>query len=743
MSLISESAYSCETRAKAQDCAAQLPITHFHTIAAEMNPLATLVSAVLKSLRLGTRSLLCLVSGGLILVASPLPADCQSVMHNLSAQSILSLAPNAAEMRESVTLKGVVTASIDLGVTIQDETAGIWVYCQHSEQFKQGDQVEVEGTITPGLFSPSIRASIIHKIGTAPLPRPRPVDFRELSTGNLDAQYVSITGQVRSMGVRRGISKATNVWLAVALDDGVVDVTFPSANEAEAAKLIDATVRIEAAAMCTKNQARQITAATLPAGSMADLTVLKPPPVDLFAQPLIPISKLMQYRSGTDYFHRVRVQGTVTYYKPGDRLILEGDGGQALLVMSTQEANIKIGDRIEVVGYPAPEGSGPILRDAVMRYHSAGQAPRPAAMSIADISSGATRYRLVSTEGYLLRRLDEPSSIILLIQSGSSLLEAELLRPPDSEALQNLREGSLIRVAGISMLAVEGTWNFGPPAASVLRYKLLLRSADDVALIDSPSWWTTRHVIYIATVLGILTLGFMTLVIRARMEQWRLKAVLLERERIAHEIHDTLAQSFAGIGFQLHAIRKALPTGIPELQQQVELATALVRHSHKEARRSIEPAPLELVADLDLLASLKESALKMVEGGEVVVTTLSAGMPRPLTVDISTALLRIGQEAIANAVQHADPRQIEIFLAYANDAVRVVVKDDGSGFVKSGGLLGFGLRGMRKRAANVSGQLEIFSMPGAGTRVEVTIPLPPERRLLSRITTVWKTRTQR
>lgn len=679
-----------------------------------------------------------------LLLASPCagqPQQARTPAHR-TAQSILSLSPQDAQVGEHVILKGVVTASIDLGITIQDDTGGIWVYCQHSEQFEQGDEVEVEGSITPGLFSPSIRSIVIRKMGIAPLPLPKPTSFRELSNGDLDAQYVSITGQVRAMGVRTGISKSNNVWLAVALPDGVVDVTFPSADEATAAKLIDALVRIDAAAMCTKNQARQITAATLPAGSMANLTVLKPAPEDLFAQPLVPISKLMQYRSGTDYFHRVRVEGTVTYYEPGDRVVLESDGGQALLVVSPQVADIRIGDHVEAVGFPAAEDSGPILRDAVLRYRATGQAPKPAAVTIADISSGATRYRLVSTQGYLLRRLDEPSSIILLIQSDSSLLEAELLSTSNSDALQNLKEGSLIRVSGISMLAVEGTWNFGPPTASVVRYKLLLRSADDVGLIDPPSWWTKRHVIYLATALLVLTLGFMALVVRARMEQWRLKAILLERERIAHDIHDTLAQSFAGIGFQLQAIWKALPTGTSELKQQVELATALVRHSHKEARRSIEPAPIELVADLDLLASLNESALKMVEGGDVAITMLTAGTPRPLSVATSTALLRIGQEAIANAVQHADPRRIEIFLAYANDAVRLIVKDDGNGFVKSGGLLGFGLRGMRKRAANVSGQLEIFSMPGTGTRVEVTVQLPPEGRLLSFIKTIWKTRAQ-
>ena len=97
--------------------------------------------------------------------------------------------------------------------------------------------------------------------------------------------------------------------------------------------------------------------------------------------------------------------------------------------------------------------------------------------------------------------------------------------------------------------------------------------------------------LYIAAILGALVLAFLCLVVYSRVEHWRLRAIHEERERLANEIHDTLAQSFSGIGFQLQAIRKAIPHEIPRLQKQVDLACELVRHSHKEARRSIEPLP--------------------------------------------------------------------------------------------------------------------------------------------------------
>jgi signal transduction histidine kinase len=188
----------------------------------------------------------------------------------------------------------------------------------------------------------------------------------------------------------------------------------------------------------------------------------------------------------------------------------------------------------------------------------------------------------------------------------------------------------------------------------------------------------------------------------------------------------------------LQAIRKAIPSETPGLREQVDLARALVRHSHKEARRSLEPLSPELPGDIDLLASLETSARTMVEGGSVEVTSTSTGAPRPIPPKIAVSLLRIGQEAIANAVRHADPSHLDISLAHNIGFVRLSIKDDGCGFIKSGNLLGFGLRGMRKRSAAISAEFEIVSQPGEGTSVEVTAPLPPDLSLFAYFQRMWK-----
>jgi signal transduction histidine kinase len=553
----------------------------------------------------------------------------------------------------------------------------------------------------------------------------------------MENQYVSILGVIRSAGIRPNSSRLQKFWMRIEMADGIIYVSLPEENADAGGKLIDATVQVDGVAACTKNMNRQITSPTVLVQGMQNITVLRPPPQNLFALPLTPIGRLMQYRSGTDYYHRVRIAGTVTYYKPGESLIVE-DGGRALFVVTAQSAKIELGDRIEAVGFPAPKDAGPILQDAVLRDIASGKQLAPAHATTADLASGSFNNILVSTEGRLVRRVQEPLREVLLLQANSTLLQAELAESENSSELRDLKEGSTIRISGICVLDISGTWGTGGAYASTIRYKVLLRSPGDVQVIQPASWWTTPHVIYLAAFLGVLVLVFFGLVVYGRMEGWRLQAVLEERERLANDIHDTLAQSFAGIGFQLQAIRKAIPSELHGLRQQVDLARELVRHSHKEARRSLEPLSPESHEEIDLLSSLESSARALVKGGSIEVTAVSAGVPRPISPEISASLLRIGQEAIANAVRHAEPSHLDISVTYKIGSVCLAIKDDGGGFVKSGNLLGFGLRGMRKRSAALSAKLDIVSQPGEGTRVEVIAPLPPGLTLSVVIKKMWK-----
>lgn len=297
---------------------------------------------------------------------------------------ILALSPDEAARGFPAHLKGVVTKPTEEGLFFEDSTAGIWVTGSHSPDLSAGDEVDVEGIVSPGLFSPIVKSQSVRRIGTTSLPHPIPITYKQLITGDWDSQYVSISGTVRSAELRPRVLSSEKLWLKIATSDGFVHAAFPEKDAASANNLIDAVVQIDAVATATKNLNRQLIEAVLSVSSLENVTVLKPPPRDLFAEPLMPIGKLMQYKAGTKYDHRVRVEGTVTYSKSGDNLILE-DEGSALLVMTTQVSNIKPGDRIEALGFPTPKESGPILQDAVLRYLGSGLPPRPRPVKVGDI----------------------------------------------------------------------------------------------------------------------------------------------------------------------------------------------------------------------------------------------------------------------------------------------------------------------------------------------------------------------
>ncbi len=640
------------------------------------------------------------------------------VFHSVKAIRALSFEQLSRGYPASI--RGVVTTS-DGGLVVHDATEGIWVYWDKPQDYAPGDEVEVQGSIGPGKFAPVVNAASVRKVGSAPLPKPIPVTFDQLSSGAFDVQYVTLTGSIRSVGRHGDNPQSKHLVMRVESGNGTLMVTLPGDNDQPLRHLIDGVVRITATAMCSKNNNRQLIAPILSLSGIQNIVLLRPPSADPWSTPMLPIGRLMQWHSGTDIHHRVHVAGTVTYYHPGESLVVE-DRGAALFVRTDDSPQLSLGDHIEALGFPTPRDIGPILVNAVVRRVSSGPELPPTPIRLADVCSGNLNYNLISTEGVLLQQLHGPTQQILLLGDGSDVIEAEFGGSAEPTQLRAIQDGSTVRVLGISALEIHRAWNYDAVGVDKVHCKILLRSEKDAMLIQNPTWWTVRHTIYVAIALAVLALLFLVQMIRDLFQRWRLQAVLAERERLAHEIHDTLAQSFAGIGFQLQAIRREIPRELGTLQQQVDLARDLVRHSHKEARRTLVSIGSEINERFDLLQKLEESARKMAEGGSVEITCMTAGDPRPLRPPAATALLRIGQEAIANAIRHADPSHVSIALSYEDDHVTLAITDDGIGFVESGDLLGFGLRGMRRRAAAVSATFEISSTPGRGTRITVSVP---------------------
>jgi two-component system NarL family sensor kinase len=201
-----------------------------------------------------------------------------------------------------------------------------------------------------------------------------------------------------------------------------------------------------------------------------------------------------------------------------------------------------------------------------------------------------------------------------------------------------------------------------------------------------------------------------------------------ERNRIAREIHDTLAQGLAGIALQLEAAEALLEAGSPpdRVADAVRRALDETRQSLDEARRSVldlRATPLEDASLADAVRTLS-AAWSRTHGIPVEV---HGTVDMPLAARIEVGLYRIAQESLTNIARHAASNGVVITLSADASRVRLVVQDDGRGFDPAAVLPGrFGLSGMSERARLLGGSLRVESEPESGTRVLAEVPLGPQ-----------------
>jgi signal transduction histidine kinase/ligand-binding sensor domain-containing protein len=223
-------------------------------------------------------------------------------------------------------------------------------------------------------------------------------------------------------------------------------------------------------------------------------------------------------------------------------------------------------------------------------------------------------------------------------------------------------------------------------------------------------------------------LGWQLYALRLRQVRERYAAVLQERNRIAREIHDNLAQEILGISVQLEIVARTMASAPDAARKHLDRARALVRSSVAEARRYVWDLRSQSLDERDLPAALAEMTRRLTAEGGVQTQFSVGGTFRPLPPQVENNLLRIGQEAVGNAVRHAQAKNLSVSLDFGAREVRLEVKDDGRGFdpaaYNDGGRGGhFGLVGMRERAEQMGGTAAVNSAPGAGTEVTVRVPI--------------------
>ncbi|AXC13951.1 two-component system sensor kinase [Acidisarcina polymorpha] len=464
-----------------------------------------------------------------------------------------------------------------------------------------------------------------------------------------------------------------------------------------------------------------IIAGDLSTDAWAGKQITPQPHTSVRTSPTTPIDQLRWITSGSD---EASIRGTVIASDP-TLFVQDATGGVAIESFSVPSP-LKVGDEVEVTGHLAIIDQTVTIRSAEVTTLWPGNPLPPLAISVAQAASGRYDSRYVEVEGFDVGGPEKSMGVASLTMVNG--FQTFRVFSPDSvlgDAVNLVRPGSKLRVRGVCRNDLKTTKGQFPFAVSIT-------SADDLVILAGPSWWSPVHILLLFC--GLITAVAGVYALRLRIRHAKLQAIMDERERLAHEMHDTLAQSIAGIGYQLSAVRKNLPENAPKLQRQLNVATEMVRHIHDEARRNIATLRPESLQNVSLSAALESSAERMVDGGAIQLLTHVTGVERELPLRVKDTLFRIGHEALANCVRHARASTVGIHVGYGTSSILLQIEDDGIGYREDLPSRGFGVIGMEKRARSLSGHFSIEATGEKGTRVRASIPLP--RRQLWLVTSM-------
>jgi signal transduction histidine kinase len=654
-----------------------------------------------------------------------LPPAAKSLPILTHADQVRRLSPEEAALGYPVLIRGVITMDAPApDFFVQDATAGIYVEGSVSPKYLHllSQFVEVEGVTGPGKFAPVIRETKFRVLGEGVLPKPQLFPFSELANGQQDSQWAQVRGIVRSAAVDRTSWREPALAMRIASEGGEFHVRVPIAREQDFSSWVDSEVRIEGVCGSLYNTNRQLTGILFYVPRLSFIKVEAPASE-------VPLSALLRFSPAEGTRHRVRVRGVVGYQQLGKALFLQSQG-KGLRVLTQQSTPLEIGDLVEVLGFPAMGDSAPMIEDAA--FHRLGHENVQQPLKL-DLAAPWEQFdgMVVTTDAKLLNRQAQPDGLRLMLQHGDMFFDADVAAGAAAERMLSIPLNSEVQLTGICLVRSGGLWQI--PQS----FRMLLRQPQDVVVLKTPSWWNTRHTLWVLGITGGVLMAVLVWVVvlgrrlREQMSVIRQKrhssAVLEERNRIARELHDTLEQELAGITMQLDLAVDCFQQAPGVAQHALETARDMSRHSMVEARRSVWDLRCQLLENGDLVSALTQIVEPLVPREQTKADFKIQGSPVRLPAPVEMNLLRIGQEAVANAVKHGGARHVSIELRFEPASVCLTVRDDGEGFAAAqpSPTGHFGLLDMRERAQSMGSPLKVESEPGHGTRIAVEVPLHP------------------
>jgi PAS domain S-box-containing protein len=447
----------------------------------------------------------CLSAGGQEKNSPP-----QSLPVLTTIQEVRDLPSEKARLGYPIHIRAVVTYANrpNADLFVQDASGGIYVNeGQFTVDYHFGQFLEIEGISGPGDFASQIEKPNIRILGEAPLPAPQKVSGEEFTTGAMDSQYVDLEGVVKSAAENQG-------GLLLHVASGAANIhAFVLDYKPIPQGLVGAKVRLQGASGGYYNPRNQFLGALLLVPGLKNLIIEAPAPEDLFSIPVRPIHIVLRLGPASEFNRRVHVQGVVTLQDPGEVIYIR-DAGEGLEVETRQTTPLQIGDRVDVVGFPAVGGYSPILQDAVYRKIGTSEVPAPPLVTAEQAVLGSYDSELIRIQGRLLGTSQRSSQQDLTIAAGNVIVAAELNGAADNQAVEQLRIGSLVQLTGICAVRVNEN-------RSPVGFMVRLRSPEDIAVLQQAPWWNLRRTLILLAFAGLSVIGILVWVrmLRRRVQQ--------------------------------------------------------------------------------------------------------------------------------------------------------------------------------------------------------------------------------